>query len=57
MKRRSTAVAGVVAFLVLALTSPASAARPAPDDDPAQACENEEKKTNVLEGYCDATGG
>ena len=51
MKRRLTALAGVAAFLVLALAGPASAAGPRD----AQGCEN--RKTSVLDEYCDSTGG
>ena len=47
MKRRLAAVAGIVAFMLAVLTSPASAARPS---DPAQGCEN--TKADPLDGYC-----
>ena len=51
MKRRLTAVAGVVAFLVVSVAGPASAASP----KDAKGCEN--TKASVLEGYCNSTGG
>ena len=48
MKRRLTALAGVAAFLVLALAGPASAAGPRD----AQGCEN--TRAGALAPYCES---